>query len=97
MRLFPVFAFHGRAIEVFWKKKNSNLLLIKYEELLNNIDNEIEKIASFLANYIKIELNEFKKKNIIETTKFENFDEIRTPKKIVMDFSATTITDKVSK
>ena len=42
----------------FWTKKNSNLLLIKYEDLLNNIDNEIEKIASFLANYIKIELNE---------------------------------------
>jgi len=56
----------------FWTKKNSNLLLIKYEDLLNNIDNEIEKIASFLANYIKIELNESKKKNIIETTKFEN-------------------------
>ena len=56
----------------FWTKKNSNLLLIKYEDLLNNIDNEIEKISEFLNKYVKFELNEFKKKNIIETTKFES-------------------------
>jgi hypothetical protein len=56
----------------FWTKKNSNLLLIKYEDLLNNIDNEIEKIAGFLNKYVRFKLDEFKKKNIIETTKFEN-------------------------
>ncbi|WP_428079081.1 sulfotransferase domain-containing protein [Candidatus Pelagibacter sp.] len=56
----------------FWTKKNSNCLLIKYEDLLNNIDNEIDKIVFFLRKYLKFEYSDIKKQNIINSTKFEN-------------------------
>ena len=54
----------------FWKQNNENFLLIKYENLLENIDNELEKIVVFLKKYIDFDVNDKKLQNIINTTNF---------------------------
>ena len=56
----------------FWKQNNENFLLIKYENLLENIDNELEKIVVFLKKYIDFDVNDKKLQNIINTTNFHN-------------------------
>ena len=56
----------------FWKNKNENYLLIKYEDLINQPKIELEKIISFLKRYIPIKTNEEKNKKILYTTSFEN-------------------------
>ena len=56
----------------FWKNKNENYLLIKYENLINQPEIELEKIISFLKRYIPIKTNKEKNKKILESTSFEN-------------------------
>ena len=56
----------------YWTNKNENLLVIRYEDLIYDINNEFNKLKNFLANYISLEINDEKKKNIIETTSFTN-------------------------
>ena len=55
----------------FWTKDNENLLIIKYEDLVKNIHNEIDKIIAFLKNFIDFEVSDIKKENIIKSTSFE--------------------------
>ena len=73
-----------------WTKHNDNLLLIKYENLIDNIDKEIIRIYEFLKNYMVLHINENKIKKIIETTEFGqlqklekegNFDEYKNREK----------------
>ena len=59
----------------FWKQTNENFLLIKYEDLLNNINLELEKIVLFLKKYINFNVNENKLQNIIKTTNFNHLKE----------------------
>ena len=54
----------------YWTNKNENLLVIRYEDLIYDINKEFNKLKNFLANYISIEINDEKKKNIIESTSF---------------------------
>ena len=46
----------------FWTNDNENLLIIKYEDLVKNIHQEIDKIIAFLKNYIDLEVSDTKKK-----------------------------------
>ena len=58
-----------------WKKFSEvPSLFLKYEDMLNNIELEIQKITKFFyKNYnIKITNESNKIKNIIESTKFDN-------------------------
>ncbi|MDA7770686.1 sulfotransferase domain-containing protein [Candidatus Pelagibacter sp.] len=55
-----------------WTRNKSNLLLIKYEDLIQNPDNELKKIIFFLKNYLNVETNINKNKKILETTSFKN-------------------------
>ena len=55
----------------FWTKDNENLLIIKYEDLVNNIHQEIDKIIAFLKNFIDFEVSVTKKENVIKSTSFE--------------------------
>ena len=55
-----------------WTKYNDNLLLIKYEDLINNINDEIIKISKFVSQFTKINVNDEKIKKIAETTNFKN-------------------------
>ena len=54
----------------FWTKKNSNLLLIKYEDLILDIEKELNRIILYLTKFMKINVNSEKIKNIIDSTSF---------------------------
>jgi len=55
-----------------WTKNNPKLLLIKYEDLILNTENELKKIANFINKYKKIDANEKKIKNCVKTASFKN-------------------------
>ena len=54
----------------FWKK-NDNYLLIKYEDLIENPLKVLDKIIFFISHFIKVDTNEIKNRNIINSTGFE--------------------------
>ncbi len=56
----------------FWRQNNENFLLVKYENLINNVNTELEKIVLFLKKYMIFEVSEKKIRNIIKTTDFYN-------------------------
>ena len=60
----------------FWTNDNENLLIIKYEDLVKNIHQEIDKIIAFLKNFIAFEVSDTKKENIIKSTSFEALKKI---------------------
>jgi len=55
----------------YWTKKNDELLLLKYEDVLSNPKTELKKIIKFLSKFIKLQTHENKEENIINTTSFE--------------------------
>ena len=59
-----------------WTKDKDNLLLIKYENLLTNTEEELKKIILFLGKYLDFDTNTEKNKKIIETTKFESLQKM---------------------
>ena len=59
-----------------WTKNNKNILIVKYENLILNTEEEIIKIINFLQKYKKIKINNKKIKNCIKTTSFENLKKI---------------------
>ena len=63
-----------------WTRDKKNLLLIKYEDLINNTENELQRIINFLGKYLKFETNEAKNKNIIQTTNFKNLQNLEKEK-----------------
>ncbi len=63
----------------FWvhnKRYSKNLLILKYEDLVKNTETEFDKIIEFLRKYMPVEINDKKKKNIIETTNFNNLKKL---------------------
>jgi len=73
-----------------WTNMNQNLLLIKYEDLIKNPLNEINKIIKFLANLIDFSYNEEKINNIINSTSFEVMKKKETEK----DFHESVMDNK---
>ena len=57
----------------FWKQNNENFMLIRYEDLLNNTNFELERIVSFLKKYITFDVDDTKLENILKTTNFSSF------------------------
>ena len=55
-----------------WTRVKENLLLVKYENLILNPKNELEKIIKFLKQFINFETNENKNNKILETTSFKS-------------------------
>ncbi len=53
-----------------WTRDKNNLLIIKYEDLISNTTNELEKIIIFLRKYIKFETNKTKNDKILKSTSF---------------------------
>ena len=54
-----------------WTRNKTNLLLIKYEDLIKDPKNEMDKIILFLKKYLEFDTNIEKNKNIIRTTSFD--------------------------
>ena len=59
-----------------WTRNKNNFLLIKYEDLIQNPENELEKIINFLKKYLDVKTNDNKNKKILETTSFKNLKEM---------------------
>ena len=59
-----------------WKIVKKNFLLIKYEELLLNPENEFKKIIEYLKNLIQINIDSQKFKRAIEACSFKNLKTI---------------------
>ena len=55
-----------------WKKIKKNFLLIKYENLLNDTENEFKKIKYYLSEKLNTNCCDEKFKNAIETNSFNN-------------------------
>lgn len=56
----------------FWTQNNQNYLIIKYENLIENINVELERIIKFLREYVAFNVNKQKIENIIKTTSFHS-------------------------
>ena len=56
----------------FWTKKNDDLLLIKYEDIVVNPKIVLNKIITFLIKFIKFQTNDTKEENIINSTSFDS-------------------------
>ena len=48
-----------------WTRNKNNLLLIKYEDLVNNPETELIKLIKFLEKYINFKTNEKKNRTIL--------------------------------
>ena len=59
-----------------WTRNKSDLLLIKYEDLIKNPRAELEKTISFLRNYLDFKVNENKINKILKTTSFDNLKKL---------------------
>lgn len=55
-----------------WTKNNKNILLIKYENLINNKEFEIRRILEFVNKFTKLEVTESKLKKCIDSSSFIN-------------------------
>ena len=55
-----------------WTKNTKDILLLKYEDLINNKEVEIRKILNFINKFAKLSVDENKIKNCIETSSFKN-------------------------
>ena len=55
-----------------WTNIKNNLLIIKYEDLVNNIEKEINKLIEFINKFKELKANKTKIINAIESTSFEN-------------------------
>ena len=60
----------------FWTRDNEKLLIIKYEDLVKNIHQEMDKIIAFLKKFIDFKVSDIKKENIIKSTSFEALKKI---------------------
>jgi len=79
----------------FWTKDNENLLIIKYEDLVKNINHEIDKIVKFLRNFINFEISDTKKENIIKSTSFEALKKIEENGKFTENVFVSGSNEKV--
>lgn len=64
-----------------WTTKNDNLLVIRYEDLLSNISEQLDKIILFLKKYLNFSINEKKISNILSTTSFLNLKKMEEENK----------------
>ena len=61
-----------------WKIVKKNFLLIKYEELILNPDNEFKKIIEYLKNLVEVNIDNQKFKRAIEACSFKNLKSIES-------------------
>ena len=55
-----------------WVKNSKNILLVKYESLINNKETEILRMLKFVNRFAKLSFNKEKIKNCVESSSFQN-------------------------
>ena len=58
---------------ISWKAVNENYLLIKYEDLLSNLEMEVIKIINYLKKFNQFKFDENKIKKAISSSSFDDF------------------------
>ena len=66
-----------------WTVNQDNLLLIKYEDLVKDVETQMNRIIDFLKRYTKFDTNTDKNKNIIKTTSFKNLQDMEKKGKFI--------------
>ena len=79
----------------FWTKANENLLIIKYEDLIKDIHQEIDRIIVFLKNFIDFKISNIKKENVIKSTSFEALKKIEESGKFTENVFVKGTNEKV--
>ena len=64
---------HYNSWKLFDKK---NFLIIKYEDLILDVNSTFNRIIAFLEKFIKIDINTNKSKKIISSTNFDNLSKL---------------------
>ncbi len=59
-----------------WTRNTENLLLIKYEDLINNTELELERLTNFLKRFLSFKTDKLKNQNIIRSTSFEKLKQL---------------------
>tara|TARA_B100001057_G_scaffold430534_1_gene457332 strand:+ start:228 stop:1064 length:837 start_codon:yes stop_codon:yes gene_type:complete len=59
-----------------WKNKIQNYLIVKYEDLLENPQNEFFKISKFIEKLMNCKFDEVKIKNAINSTSFQTLQKL---------------------
>jgi len=59
-----------------WTYQNENLLLLKYENLIENTEQEIIKIINFIQKFQTLKISKQKIQNIIKSTSFNNLQKM---------------------
>ena len=76
-----------------WKNIKKNYLLIKYENLINNPQNEFRKISLYIENLVNIKFTESQIQNAIDSSCFYNMQK----KEEIEGFSESVIDPKTGK
>tara|TARA_B100000787_G_scaffold109846_1_gene81769 strand:+ start:43 stop:888 length:846 start_codon:yes stop_codon:yes gene_type:complete len=79
----------------FWTMDNENLLLIKYEDLINDTESQLERIIIFLKRFIPIKTNKEKNYNIIKTTSFDQLKSMEKKGEFEEGIISKTLNKKV--
>ena len=79
----------------FWTKNNENLLLIRYEDLINDIESQLEKIIVFLEKFIPVKTSKEKNYNIIRSTSFDQLKGMEKKGQFKEGILSKTLNEKV--
>ena len=79
-----------------WTTNNHNLLLIKYENLISDTENEIIKIIKFLKKFTDLNYEKNKIQNIIESTSFESLKKMEKENKFKENINNKLTGNKVN-
>lgn len=77
----------------FWTKKNNNLLLLRYEDILLDPKKHLKKITLFLEKFIKFKIDNSKENNIIKSTSFKNLQDLEDK----IGFNESIVSEKTNK
>ena len=78
---FPTLISSWKTHYNYWNKVKKNYIIIKYENLIQNPEEEFNKLVIYLENILNIKIDKRKIKNAIETSSFENLQSLEAQNK----------------
>ena len=78
---FPTLISSWKTHYNYWNKVKKNYIIIKYENLIQNPEEEFNKLVIYLENILNIKIGKKKVKNAIETSTFKNLQSLEDQSK----------------
>ena len=78
---FPTLISSWKTHYNYWNKVKKNYIIIKYENLIQNPEEEFNKLVIYLENILNIKIGKKKVKNAIETSTFKNLQSLEDQNK----------------